>query len=371
VRFQRSILAAALAAGLVIATPALASAAPKPTPEQPKVIATGLAAPFNLAFWGNQLYVADGMQNLVGKVGVRDGSITPIATDQIGASGVATSFDGRTVAYTTTVTNFETFENTASGLTIQGPRGDKIYADTLAFDRANNPDAVNHYGVENPDQCVIDALSAIGFPHDYTGGVDSHAYSVASYGSSWIVADAGSNTVLSVDRKGGIRTLAVLPPQPVEITADMAAAFGLPACVAGVTYSFEPVPTDVEVGLDGMLYVTTLPGGPEGPVLGARGSVYKVNPWNGSSQLVVTGFVGATNLALGWRGEIYVAELFNEGGRISLVKDGAISLFAALPGAVAVETAIDGSVWATTMGSEEPAAPGTIVQLTTGALFRG
>jgi hypothetical protein len=32
---------------------------------------------------------------------------------------------------------------------------------------------------------------AAGFPYDYNGQVDSHAYSVASFGDTWIVADAG------------------------------------------------------------------------------------------------------------------------------------------------------------------------------------
>ena len=36
-----------------------------------------------------------------------------------------------------------------------------------------------------------------------------------------------------------------------------AAAFGLPDCVVGVTYAFESVPTDVEVGPDGQLKIET------------------------------------------------------------------------------------------------------------------
>src|SRR4029450_3789544 len=94
-----------------------------------------------------------------------------------------------------------------------------------------------------------------------------------------------------------IRTLAVLPSQPLKITEDIAHAQGLPDCVIGVTYRFEAVPTDVEVGRDGYLYVTTLPGGPEDPSLGARGKVYRVNPRNGHIKLVATGFAGGTKPA--------------------------------------------------------------------------
>ena len=98
------------------------------------------------------------------------------------------------------------------------------------------------------------------------GGIDSHAYSVASWGNKWLVADAGGNDLLLVDNKGHISTLAVLPPQPVIRSPRRApSTLGVdPECFVGSTYGFEPVPTDVEVGNNGMLYITTLPGGAGG-----------------------------------------------------------------------------------------------------------
>ncbi len=356
--------AAAAAAALLIPSTALASGHghEHQTPT-PVVRSTQLAAPFNLAVDHGSVYVADGGLNLVGKL-ARDGAIRTIAADQPGASGVDRSKDGRRLAFTTTVTNFETFENTESGLNIWRPRGSRVYADTHAFEVANNPDSVNHYGVRNPSQCVIDAFTAAQFPVAYTGEVDSHAYSVAAWGRSWVVADAGANALFRVRNDGSISTLAVLPPQPSTITAEQAAALGLPDCVVGVTYAFEPVPTDVEVGKDGWLYVTTLPGGPEGPVLGARGAVWKVNPRTGAATKVAGGFLGATNLALGSHGTIYVAELF--GGRISTVRHGMAVPYLDLPGVVAVETGKNGTLWAATLGNEDPPAPGTIVQIRNG-----
>ena len=56
--------------------------------------------------------------------------------------------------------------------------------------------------------------------------------------------------------------MAVLPVQPLLITPAISAA-ALEGRCEGVTVNFEPVPTDVEVGRDGWLYVTTLAGGPE------------------------------------------------------------------------------------------------------------
>ena len=360
-RRSRLTTACAAAAAATVLVPSTAWAHDRaPTPV---VRSSALAAPFNLDVSRGSAYVADGGLNLVGRL-ARDGSVTTIAADQPGASGVALSRNGHRLAWTTTESNPETFENTASGLTIRGPRGKEVYADTHAYESAHNPDQVLHYGIDDPSPCVEEAFTAAQFPYDYTGQVDSHAYSVAAWGDSWVVADAGANALFRVRNDGTVRTLAVLPPQPTTFTAEMAAALGLPDCVVGVTYAFESVPTDVEVGRDGNLYVTTLPGGPESPVLGARGAVWKVNPWSGSVRKVAGGFLGATNLAIGRHGTIYVAELF--AGRISVVEHGSAQPYLDLPGVVAVETGDDGALWAATLGNEDPPAPGTIVKIVNG-----
>ena len=358
---MRYAIAALATIGMFVATPAMADASGKGSPgPRTRVASTAVAAPFNLEVSRGGVLVADGGLNLVGKL-ARDGSIKTLAKNQAGASGVALSRDGATMAFTTTQTDPGTFTNTDSGLNIWGPRGQRKYVDTLAYEVKNNPDKTIHYGVKNPSQCVTDALTAAGLPVSYTGEVDSHAYSVAARGDGWVVADAGANVVWQVDRRGRLSTLAVLPAQPLTITADKAAALGLPACVVGITYNFESVPTDVEVSKDGRIYVSTLPGGPESPVLGARGSVYQLNARGGHITQVATGFLGATNLALAPNGDIYVAELF--GGKISLVHRGKVSTYLELPGVVAVETSGQ-SVWAATLGDEDSQAPGTIVEVT-------
>jgi len=128
---------------------------------------------------------------------------------------------------------------------------------------------------------------------------------------------------------GSISTVAVLPAVPLVVTADAAEMNGLPDCTVGETYYFEPVPTDVELGPDGLLYVSLLPGGPEDPSLGARGRVVTVNPHNGNIRTIAKGFAGATNLAVSGRGTVYVAELF--GGQVSRVEDGGPVPVAELP----------------------------------------
>ena len=359
---SRALVAGFAALALVLATPAMASAGQRhrPAPD-PEVRSTQVVAPFNLDLAGKKVYVADGFANVVGTLS-RDGSIAAVADPAPGAAGVELSRDGRTLAFTTT----EGGEGgiTESGLNLWGPRGSKLYADTLAYETAQNPDGGQAYGVAQPSACVTDALTAAGFPVSYTGVVDSHAYSVTQWANRWIVADAGANALLSVDKRGNIRTLAVLPAQPATITAEMAAAFELPDCVVGVTYRFEAVPTDVEVGRDGMLYVTTLPGGPETPVFGARGALWKVNPWSGKATKIADGFLGATNLAVGKHGEIYVAEYF--AGKITVVKKGKKSPFLDLANVVAVESNRSGALWAGTTIALDPSAPqvpGTIVEI--------
>jgi hypothetical protein len=368
---QKPLLAAVGAAcsALLLVTPLPASATPKvPTP---KLVSDELAAPFNIAFKGHGVYVADGglgAPDAPGQVArVRhDGTLKTIIADATGTSGLAFSKHGHYLAYTTTESGPPTEGGepapiTASGLRIKEPHKSPVYADTLAYEQANNPDQHVHYGVRNPSQCVKEALEAkFHGPVSYKGLADSHAYSVASYKKKWVVADAGGNDLLWVTKRGKISTLAVLPSQPLKITAEIAKAQGLPDCVVGVTYKFEAVPTDVEVGRDGYLYVTTLPGGPEDPSLGARGKVYRVNPRNGHIKLVASGFLGATNLAIGKHGKIFVSEFF--GGQISVIKHGRAHKYLSLPGVVAVETDRYGALWAATLG-DPPSTPGTLVKI--------
>jgi hypothetical protein len=329
----------------------------------PSLVSDALAAPFNIAFKGYSPYVADGGLNQVVRVR-RDGTLKTIVDGATGTSGLAFSKDGRYLAYTTTESGEppagggEPPPITASGLNIKKRHKSPVYADTLAYEKANNPDQHVHYGVRNPPQCLKDAL---GDRASYKGLVDSHAYSVARYKKKWVVADAGGNDLLWVTNRGKISTLAVLPSQPVKITPENAAAQGIPKdCAVGRTYKYEAVPTDVEVGRDGYLYVTTLPGGPEDPSLGARGKVYRVNPRNGHVKLVASGFLGATNLAIGKHGKIFVAELF--GGQISVIKHGKAHKYLSLPGVVAVETDRYGALWAATLG-DPPSTPGTLVKI--------
>jgi hypothetical protein len=193
-------------------------------------------------------------------------------------------------------------------------------ADLMAHERRTNPDGRTTYGFSGLDAECAASLPAE-FPASYTGIVESHPYATyLAKGGTTYVADAAANAILAVPRPGVVRTVAVIPPATTTITAQFAETAGLPECVVGETYRFESVPTDVEMGPDGRLYVTTLPGGPEDGSLGANAAVHRVDPRTGSVRTVVTGLTSATGLAVAPNGDVFVSELF--GGRIVRARKG-------------------------------------------------
>ncbi|MGX5695814.1 ScyD/ScyE family protein [Agromyces soli] len=329
-------VAAVLAIGGSIAAAAPAVAAPKaPRSGPPTVLAEHLAGPltFDLA--------ADGTitvgQSFLGEVTrIAGGTSTTLSQ---GPDSTGVSVLGSTVTWSERAGDEQSIEG--SWLKSSGPAGDTSI-DLLAWEQANNPDAGNMYGFESISQECADTLPPMVSPVPYPGGVDTHAYGTLSLRDATYVADAGMNAVLKV-AGDEVSTVAVLPPQPIVIT-DTMRSIGEPGgepivldeCVVGLTYDAEPVPTDVELGSDGMLYVSTLPGAPG---LGfPTGSVYRIDPTveGGDPQLVATGFAGATGLAVAPNGTIYVAQMF--GGTVTAIaRDGSTSTFAELDSPAGVE----------------------------------
>ena len=218
-------------------------------------LAQGLAGPLQLAVGDDgTVYVAQDFAGVLTKIG-RHGT-QDIATNPGGEiAGVDVSDDNK-VLYTSTNPD-------ASGTVVAAALNrvrhgtSSVVADLYNYEATQNPDQVNTYGFESiPADCAAQLPAELG-PPSYTGVIDSHPYAVASAGSRTYVADAAGNAILQIGRNGHISTVAVLPPQPTLIPADFATANGLPACTVGLMYDFEPVPTDVEVGHNGMLYVTT------------------------------------------------------------------------------------------------------------------
>ena len=231
-------------------------------------------------------------------------------------------------------------------------------ASTEAYEQANNPDGDTMYGFFDVPPDCLETLPPF-IPQPYEGIVESHPYAVAIADDGWFVADAAGNSVLHVGRNGRMSTVAVLPPVANLVTEEAAARFVLPDCFIGETYYGEPVPTDVEIGPDGHLYVSSLPGGPEAP---GSGSVWRIDPTTGAMDQVATGLTSAVDLAIADDGTIYVAEMF--ASRISKIVGGVPVEHVAIDIPSAVEIGPDGYLYAANAPAVVGApAPGSVVRI--------
>ncbi|MCP2365965.1 glucose/arabinose dehydrogenase [Agromyces flavus] len=326
-----TILGVALAA---VATPAVAAPrGPKPpSPGDTVTLAEHLVTPLTFDVTPNgTLYVGQDFAGLLTKV--TKGAPETLAT---GPGIAAVSTLGDVVIWGEREGDME--QVLASRLMQRAADGTVSSIDVLAWEQANNPDADAEYGFRDlaPDCLEQIPPFLLPFVGPHGGAIDTHVYGALALKGVTYVADAGANAVLAVDPAGEISTVAVLPPSSLIATDSLAAAFGLPTCVVGHEFITEPVPTDVEMGRDGWLYVTSLPGGPEDESSGARGAVYRVNPDTGEVQLYASGFAGATGVAVAPNGNVFVTELF--GGKVSVItKRGEVSTFAELPSPAGVE----------------------------------
>ncbi|SLJ93035.1 ScyD/ScyE family protein [Arthrobacter sp. P2b] len=316
-------LIACLATAAVIAPASASVASDRDHNNDPyEDVAHGLVSPLHLAIGTNKsVYVTQDFAGKLSRIN-RGGTVEGVYTKGVAGWDVAgVETRGATTFF---------LESTGAGqgdpakldgwLKAIGPRGDvREIANLADYERKYNPDGEQQYGLgrEASAACLREATppqDEPGPPPQYKGIVDSHPYATAVQGNTAYVADAGMNAILKVNiRSGAVSTLSVLPPRSFTITPKVAEELKLPAC-AGVAYAFEPVPTDVEVGPDGWLYVTSLPGGPESPALGDRGAIFKVNPWTGETRLWVDYILSPTGLAVANNGDVYVASLF--GGKI-------------------------------------------------------
>ncbi|WP_051276308.1 ScyD/ScyE family protein [Marmoricola sp. URHB0036] len=314
---------AAVSAALALAASAAAPASAKPTSEA-RTLDSSVLAPFQIAVRGGTVWWTDGFKGTVTRL--KSGKKSIIVSG--GAEGVAVS--GKKLAYSVTT-------DKTSRVVVRRPGRKPQVIKVRRFEAVHNPDGNVHYGIiKNYNQCAADFLTSEpgSPPARYTGVVDSHPYQLASLpGGAWAVAEAAGNDILRISRTGRISVVALLPRQPITFTQAQADALGAPDCLVGVRYAFEPVPTDVERDSHGNLWVSVLPGGPEGPALGARGAVYKITR-HGKVIRIHGGFNGATNLAV-WNNQVYVAELF--GGRISTIRNGKLVTVRSLAQPVSVE----------------------------------
>ena len=313
-------------AGTAVTAPAWAGGRGAPAQaDDPVTITTGLVTPLSLEVDRQRVsYVSQNFAGQLTRV-ARDGSTSVLASSTVAGEEIGAVSSRDDVVYYAQVAPDHT---SAVMMSVPAAGGTPTpLADLYAHEASANPDAGQSYGFQGlPAECAAQfpPPGPMSPPPTYTGIVDTNPYASLALNNAIFVADAGANAILRVGYDGTVSTVAVLPPQaPIVATPEILESAGLPACATGYGYIAEPVPTDVEIGPDGWLYVTTLPGGPEDPTLGARGSVYKVNQKTGEVRLVAGGFTTATGLAVDPSGRIYVAELFGGpagGGQISVLE---------------------------------------------------
>jgi hypothetical protein len=164
------------------------------------------------------------------------------------------------------------------------------------------------------------AFEAAVNPHPVA--VDSNPFDVEVLsGGRAVVADAGGNDLLIVDKAGRVDWIAAFPNETVS-TAPLKSLAGCPTpppgfefiCALPPEMSAQPVSTSVAIGPDGAYYVGELKGFPA-PTGESR--IWRVEPGTlhaqcGSSPactVVADGFTSIVDLTFGPDGTLYVVEL--------------------------------------------------------------
>lgn len=280
--------------------------APAANAADAETVAGDLITPLSVAVSQDGTVYAS--QNFAGMLTKAASGETPtvIHTDKAGREVGAVSVDGEEVTFATTggtrkKPNAHLWRKTGSAAPVK-------VANLYRYEKRKNPDKNRRYGIRKPGETCAQKLPRGAKP--YKGIVEAHPYATALGQGVTYVADAAGNSILAVKKSGKIRTVAVLPSTKIKITRKIKRALELPRCVVGKTYRAEGVPTDVELGPDGNLYVTSLPGGPEDPAMGANGSVYRINPATGRIKKLTGGLLSPVGIAISPTGDAYISTLF-------------------------------------------------------------
>ena len=162
------------------------------------------------------------------------------------------------------------------------------------------------------------------------GEIDSNPFDVAALtGGTALVADAGGNDLLFVDKRGNVDWVATLPEQ-LAPTDHAKTLVGCPTPPPGLEFicflpdmiPAQPVATSVAVGPDGAYYVGELTGFP-GPL--GMSHIWRIAPGTRHAQcgsspactVVADGFTSIVDLAFGPDGLLYVVE-FDEAGFLAV-----------------------------------------------------
>lgn len=303
---------ALLGTGLGVAAP---SAHAAPTTPAGKVntsvvtVATGLNNPRHLSFnGGGDLFVAEA--GLGGSGPCSDG---PEGNVCLGSTGSVTRVAARSGAQSRVVTGLASVAG-PGGVSAAGPTdvvavANQWYAVSMGL--GNTPAARATFGPAGAElgtiiggafggrHIVLADIAAAEGRQDWDGaGPDSNPGGIELVGNRLAVADAGANTLLSLDLRRGIRPVATFPTRMVPT----------PPFLPPGTMPMQAVPTSVVKGPDGAWYSSELTGFPF-PTGGSR--IMRTVPGQAPT-VYATGLTNVTDLA--WhRGSLYAVQISDEG----------------------------------------------------------
>ncbi|WP_409332128.1 ScyD/ScyE family protein [Trujillonella humicola] len=273
-------------------------------------VASGLEGPRQLdGFRGNKVVVAESDSAEISTVNLRNGRVEPLfslsAPGSVNPQGVA-SADGQLFIalgelgedapppFTDRPDQEPRCEFAAElppgpGLVVTEVDGDVLArCDLLAYELFANPDGQSQFVDDDPALGPVDSLS--------------NPFAVLVQHRRILVADAGANTVLSIDRRTG-RIQPFFEP-PVITTGLCQGAENNPETPSyPATVGCDPVPTGVVEGPDGKIYVSTL-----GAVTPGAGVVYVLDQ-HGRVVRTIEGLNPMTGIAVDRRGTVYASEL--------------------------------------------------------------
>ena len=228
-----------------------------------------------------------------------------------------------------------------SSLIVAKPGGQVVRSyDLLAYELKNNPDRQRQFGPA-PEREPLDALS--------------NPFAVHVQDKRILVADAGANAVLSINRHTGRISTFFVPPRvmPREVPECEGAneAQGVEGC--------DPVPTGVTEGKNGLIYVSTLgadrPGAARIYVLTKEGKVVRV----------IKNLTGLTGIAVDAHGAVHGSLLFEE--QVVRIAPNGSRTFAQVPLPTGLEF-LNGTLFASALSLAGPV--GEVVKVPAGAFQR-
>jgi len=288
VRRAAAVLTAAACSAALVAAPASAHGGSGHSGGDPiRVIASGLNGPYELSGSSKTIYVAENDAGQVTALDPRSGRTRAVVTGLgAGAAAGAVRVGGRFAIITGEADpSAPAGPQPGSSVLTARPGGNpRQLADLRAYELRRNPDGQTQFGA---DGTPLDALSN-----------PFHILADRSRKGYVLVADAGGNDVLKVDRRGRVSTFFVLP------TINTGACAGLPNNDEK-TVGCDGVPTGLAYGPQNTLYVSALTSDVPG-----EGRVYVLNASTGRVKRVISGFTAPTGVAVDKRtGTVYVSEL--------------------------------------------------------------